>query len=68
MSTGSAATIVIEILRQEGEQTLESLSYRSGLGWAQVFGEIDRLSRTGTVWLRRSTGSDYYVSLSGAPR
>lgn len=68
MSTGAAASIVIEILRQEGEQTLESLSRRSGLGWAQVFGEIDRLSRAGVVWLRQASGPDYYVSLTGASR
>ncbi len=68
MSTAVPESIVIEILRQEGEQTLESLSHRSGLGWAQVFGEIDRLSRTGVVWLRQASGPDYYVSLTGALR
>ncbi|GKS60419.1 hypothetical protein YTPLAS18_39460 [Nitrospira sp.] len=65
MAGASTETIVKEILQREGAQTLDRLWLRSGLCWAQVFAGIDRLSRSGEVWLRRAAGPDYLVSLSG---
>ena len=58
-------TVVIDILRQEGEQTFESLWQRSGLDWVQVFGAIDHLSRSGEVSLRRAREHHYHISLKG---
>ena len=57
MAMTTTETMVIDILRQEGEQTLESLWHRSGLDWVQVFGAIDHLSRSGEVSLRRATAA-----------
>ncbi|CAI4031289.1 hypothetical protein DNFV4_01715 [Nitrospira tepida] len=65
MAMTTTETMVIDILRQEGEQTLESLWHRSGLDWVQVFGAIDHLSRSGEVSLRRATERHYQVSLTG---
>lgn len=54
---------LIAILRRDGTQTIESLVQRSGFEWAQVFGAIDSLSRSGEVRLRREEGHHYQVSL-----
>ena len=65
MAMTTTETMVIDILRQEGEQTIESLWQRSGLDWVQVFGAIDHLSRLGEVSLRRAPERHYHVSLTG---
>lgn len=62
------AAVVMDILRQEGWLTFESLLQRSGLDWSQVFAVIDDLSRSGTVRLQRSQERDYHVSLYGEAR
>lgn len=63
-SSGSVTPRLIEVLRQEGPQTIEALSTRAGISWTQVFLAIDRLSRSGGVSLRRLGGSRYQVSLN----
>jgi len=53
-------TLVLALLGQEGSATIEDLMDLSGMSWEQVFGLIDRLSRSGSVRLTR-VGRDYYV-------
>jgi len=62
-----AETAVLDTLRRDGPQTFESLIQQCGLGWAQVFGVIDSLSRSGMVRLRRIESDQYLVSFSGNP-
>ena len=58
--------LLIQALQRSGPQTIEALSLTSGLSWSQVFMAIDRLSRSGTVALRRSGQGEYQVSVKGA--
>jgi DNA-binding MarR family transcriptional regulator len=60
-------TVVLDLLRRDGPHTFESLIQKGGLGWSQVFGAIDSLSRSGLVQLRRIDGNGYLVSFSGSP-
>lgn len=53
---------VVQQLRECGASLLEDLPQLAGLDWVTVFSIIDRLSRAGSVVLRRS-GADYRVSL-----
>jgi hypothetical protein len=57
-------TLVLALLGREGSATIEDLMELSGMSWEQVFGLIDRLSRSGSVRLTR-VGSDYYVENNG---
>ena len=52
--------LVLRLLNREGSATLEDLMQMSRMSWEQVFGLIDRLSRSGSVRLTR-VGRDYYV-------
>ena len=56
--------LVLGLLRREGSATIEDLMDLSGMSWEQVFGLIDRLSRSGAVRLTR-VGTDYYVENMG---
>ena len=42
---------VLWTLKKKGAQTMEGLSSLTGIGWAQVFMSVDRLSRIGKVSL-----------------
>lgn len=52
--------LVLRLLNREGSATIEELMQLSRMSWEQVFGLIDRLSRSGSVRLTR-VGRDYYV-------
>jgi len=53
-------SLLLGLLRRQGSATLEDLMQLSRMSWEQVFGLIDRLSRSGSVRLTR-VGRDYYV-------
>ncbi len=53
---------LITVLRSTKSATLEELMAQSGMGWAAVFGAVDRLSREGSVVLSRA-GIQYRISL-----
>jgi hypothetical protein len=57
---------VLLLLRRKGTQTIEGLTMLTGIGWGQVFLSVDRLSRTGTVWLTAVYPSEYRVSVGRA--
>jgi len=57
-------TLVLSLLRREGSATIEDLMALSRMSWEQVFGLVDRLSRSGSVRLTR-VGRDYYVENVG---
>lgn len=55
---------LLDALTVKGAQTMEQLaSLQPTVSWAQVFLAIDRLSRSGLVFLRRDGGCRYCVSL-----
>ena len=57
--------LVLGLLAREGSATIEELMDLSRMSWEQVFGLIDRLSRSGSIRLTR-VGTDYYVEKMGA--
>ncbi len=60
----NAETAVLTLLERPAPQTFEQLMALSGLSASQVLLVVDRLSRAGTVVLRK-TGPDYSVALGG---
>ena len=56
--------LVLGLLAREGSATIEELMDLSRMSWEQVFGLIDRLSRSGSIRLTR-VGTDYYVEKMG---
>ncbi len=60
----NAETAVLTLLERQAPQTFEELMVLSGLSASQVVLVVDRLSRAGTVVLRK-TGPDYSVALGG---
>jgi DNA-binding Lrp family transcriptional regulator len=63
--TMTAETTVLNHLQKLAPQTFEELIELSGLSASQVLLAVDRLSRQGTVVLRKSV-LDHSVSLGGA--
>ena len=57
---------VLLLLGRKGAQTIEGLTMLTGIGWGQVFLSVDRLSRTGKVWLTAVYPSEYLVSVGRA--
>ena len=55
-------------LKRSGAQTMEELSTLTGIGWAQVFLSVDRLSRIGKVSLTPLRPCDYRISIAGLLR
>jgi DNA-binding Lrp family transcriptional regulator len=55
-------TAVLTLLRRQAPQSFEQLMALSGLSASQVLMVVDRLSREGSVVLRKS-GLDYSVAL-----
>jgi hypothetical protein len=55
---------VLEILREEGTQSLDSLTARARWDAACTLLAIDRLSRSGVVCLSRLERDDYVVALN----
>lgn len=41
---------MLGVLKKNGTQSLEGFSTLAGIGWAQVFMSVDRLSLTGKVF------------------
>ena len=60
----NAETAVLTLLERQAPQTFEELMALSGLSASQVLLVVDRLSREGTVVLRK-TGPYYSVALGG---
>jgi hypothetical protein len=56
---------ILELLGQRGSVTIEQLVDLSGSCWGQVFGIIDRLSRSGGVRLTR-VGLEYHAERARA--
>ena len=59
---------VLWTLRKRGAQTMEGLSSLTGIGWAQVFMSVDRLSRIGKVSLTPVRPCQYRISIAGLLR
>lgn len=56
---------ILDLLGQRGSATIEQLMDLSGSSWEQVFGTIDRLSRSGGIRLTR-VGVEYHAERAGA--
>ncbi|KXK05561.1 MAG: hypothetical protein NBKEAIPA_01561 [Nitrospirae bacterium] len=54
---------LLELLRERGPQTLDSLCAVPDLGWAQVLMAVDHLSRSQQVSLEMIAPREYRVSL-----
>ncbi len=59
---------MLMMLRRRGPRTLEDLTALAGIGWAQVFLSVDRLSRIGKVSLTPVRPCEYRVSIGGMLR
>jgi hypothetical protein len=59
---------MIGMLKKKGAQSLEGLSTLTGIGWAQVFMSVDRLSRVGKVSLTPVRPCEYRISIAGLLR
>jgi hypothetical protein len=58
----------LSTLKRRGAQTMEGLSTLTGIGWAQVFLSVDRLSRVGKVSLTPVRPCEYRISIAGLLR
>ena len=56
------------VLKKKGAQTMEDLSSLTGIGWAQVFMSVDRLSRIGKLSLTPFLSCVYRISIAGLLR
>ena len=59
---------MLGVLKKKGAQSMEGLSTLTGIGWAQVFMSVDRLSRIGKVSLIPVRPCEYRISISGLLR
>ena len=59
---------MIGVLKKKGAQSFEGLSTLTGIGWAQVFMSVDRLSRMGKVSLTPVRPCEYRISIAGLLR
>lgn len=55
---------LIEVLREKGPQTLESLCALPDVSLAQVLLAVDRLSRSCAVIMERTAPCEYFLSLN----
>ena len=55
-------------LKKNGAQSMEGLSTLAGIGWAQVFMSMDRLSRIGKASLTPVRPCEYRISIGGLLR
>ncbi len=60
--------MMLGTLKRQGAQTMEGLSSLTGIGWAQVFLSVDRLSRIGKVSLTPVRPCEYRISIAGLLR
>jgi hypothetical protein len=56
------------VLKRKCAQSMEDLSTLMGIGWAQVFMSVDRLSRIGKVSLTPVRPCEYQISIGGLLR
>ena len=56
---------MLDVLHAAGPFTLDALSTRVDMSWAQVFLVVDRLSRSRHVTLHRTPLREYVVSARG---
>ena len=59
---------MLGVLKKKGAQSMEGLSTLMGIGWAQVFMSVDRLSRIGKVSLTPVRPCEYRISIGGLLR
>jgi hypothetical protein len=59
---------MLGVLKEKGAQSMEGLSALTGIGWAQVFMSVDRLSRIGKVSLTPVRPCGYQISIAGLLR
>lgn len=59
---------MLGVLKKRGAQSMEGLSTLTGIGWAQVFMSVDRLSRIGKVSLTPVRPCEYRISIGGLLR
>jgi hypothetical protein len=60
--------IMLRAVKRRGAQPLDGLSSLTGIGWAQVFLSVDRLSRIGKVSLMPVRPCEYRISIAGLLR
>jgi hypothetical protein len=56
---------MLDVLNEAGPFTLDTLSTRFDMSWAQIFLAVDRLSRSRHVALHRTQSREYVVSTRG---
>lgn len=59
---------MLGVLKKKGAQSMEDISTLIGIGWAQVFMSVDRLSRIGKVSLTPVRPCEYRISIGGLLR
>jgi hypothetical protein len=59
---------MLGVFRKNGAQSMEGLSTLTGIGWAQVFMSMDRLSRIRKVSLTPVRPCEYRISIGGLLR
>ncbi len=59
---------LLQVLREMGPQTLDSLCALPGWHWAQVLLAVDHLSRSRHVAIEMIAPREYQVSLAGGSR
>ena len=59
---------MLNVLKRKGAQSMEALPSLTGIGWAQVFMSVDRLSRIGKLSLTPVRPCEYRISIAGLLR
>ena len=59
---------MLGVLKKKGAQSMEGINTLKGIGWAQVFMSMDRLSRIGKVSLTPVRPCEYRISIGGLLR
>ncbi len=59
---------MLGVLKKNGAQSIDGLTTLLGIGWAQVFMSVDRLSRIGRVSLTPVRPCEYRISIGGLLR
>ena len=59
---------MLGVLKKEGAQPMEGISTLTGIGWAQVFMSVDRLSRIGKASLTPVRPCEYRIWIGGLLR
>ena len=59
---------MLGVFKKNGAESMEGLSTLTGIGWAQVFMSMDRLTRIGKVSLTPVRPCEYRISIGGLLR